>query len=52
MPSSWVVMTRRGRMLPNIANDSRWHELARNPAMPLWTDDYSSLARILRPEAL
>ncbi len=52
MPSSWVVMTRRGCMLPNIANDSRWHELARNPAMPLWTDDYSSLARILRPEAL
>jgi hypothetical protein len=48
IPSSWVVVTRRGEMLPKLASDPNWHDLARNGSLPLWTDDYSSLARILR----
>lgn len=52
MPSSWVVMTRRGYMLPNFSASPRWHALSRNSDLPLWTDDYSSLARILRTESI
>lgn len=52
MPSSWVVMTRRGKMLPNFSADPRWHALSRNGDLPLWTDDYSSLARVLRAESI
>jgi hypothetical protein len=48
IPSSWVVVTRRGEMLPALANDPNWRELSRRENLPVWTDDYSSLARILR----
>jgi hypothetical protein len=52
MPSAWVVLTRRGRMLAGLAADQRWHGPARDPSLPLWTDDYSSLARVLRTGSL
>ncbi len=52
MPSAWVVATRRGEMLPALAADQRWQALAHDPNLPLWTDDYSSLARVLRPASL
>ena len=47
MASSWVVMTRRGAMPAGLTTDARWHDLTRAD-VPLWTDDYSSLARIVR----
>jgi hypothetical protein len=52
MPSSWVAMTRRGHMLPKLGGSPQWHALSRNGDLPLWTDDYSSLARILRIESI
>jgi hypothetical protein len=52
MPSAWVVLARRGEMLPGLAADQRWHAPDRAADLPLWTDDYSSLARVLRPGSL
>lgn len=45
--SRWVVMSRRIGSLASIANDARWSVLGPNPNIPLWTDDYSSLIRVL-----
>jgi hypothetical protein len=47
LPSSWVLMARRGSMPEALLHDPRWRDLERAD-IPLWTDDYSSLARILR----
>ncbi len=52
MPSAWVVLARRGEMLPGLAADQRWHAPGRDQNLPLWTDDYSSLARVLRAGSL
>jgi hypothetical protein len=52
MPSAWVVLARRGEMLPGLGADQRWHPPGRDTDLPLWTDDYSSLARVLRPGSL
>ena len=48
MTSRWIVMARQGQMLPGISADPRWHMPTANPDLPLWTDDYSSLARVLQ----
>jgi hypothetical protein len=50
MASSWVVMTRANEMLPGLTTNSRWHSLAQNESIPLWTDDHSSLMRVVRLE--
>jgi hypothetical protein len=47
MSSRWIVMSRKGRLPPALAGDPRWGALERDPALPLWTDDYSSLVRIM-----
>jgi hypothetical protein len=48
MASSWIVMTRRGRMPEGLSRNERWGRLSHDEALPLWTDDYSSLLRVLR----
>jgi SAM-dependent methyltransferase len=45
--SRWVAMTRDRRDLASIPDDPRWHRLSADSRIPLWTDDYSSLIRVL-----
>jgi len=45
--SRWVVMARRKSALSTIPSDRRWRPLLADPRIPLWTDDYSSLVRVL-----
>jgi hypothetical protein len=48
MESRWIVMTRKDQMPAALRADPRWHAPQPDPNLPLWTDDYSSLARVLR----
>jgi hypothetical protein len=48
MPSEWMVMVRDARDLGPLIVDSRWTPVGPSPEAPLWTDDFSSLARVLR----
>jgi spermidine synthase len=47
MPSQWVVVARRPADAGSIATDPRWHRLASEPRLRLWTDDYSSLLLVM-----
>ena len=47
-PSDWVVMAAAVADLGRLATDARWEKLMAAPADPLWTDDYSSVLRVLR----
>jgi hypothetical protein len=46
--STWVAMARDGASLGGLTRDPRWHALPVRRDLPLWTDDYSSLVRVLR----
>ncbi len=48
MPSEWMVMVRDARDLGPLIVDPRWTPVGPSPGAPLWTDDFSSLARVLR----
>ena len=45
--SRWVAMARKPSDLASIPNDPRWKQLGSYANVPLWTDDYSSLIRVL-----
>jgi hypothetical protein len=45
--SSWVAMTRDRASFAGLNRDPRWHALPVRRDLPLWTDDYSSLVRVL-----
>ena len=45
--SRWVAMARKRSDLASIPSDPRWKKLGPYAAVPLWTDDYSSLIRVL-----
>ena len=45
--SRWVAMARKPGDLAGIQSDRRWAQLGADPKIPLWTDDYSSLIRVL-----
>jgi hypothetical protein len=40
-------MARKGSDLGSISSDPRWKKLGSYAGVPLWTDDYSSLIRVL-----
>jgi SAM-dependent methyltransferase len=46
--SEWLVMARDERAFGALANDLHWSVPAPRRDLPLWTDDYSSLVRVLR----
>jgi hypothetical protein len=48
MASEWMVMARDARDLGPLIVDPRWVPAARSSGAPLWTDDHSSLAGVLR----
>jgi hypothetical protein len=48
MPSNWVVMADSAADLGPLVADPRWQRLVASPRDPLWTDDYSSVLRVLR----
>ncbi len=45
--SEWIVVARTRAQLEKMASKSRWVLLLPKEGDPLWTDDYSSLARII-----
>jgi hypothetical protein len=40
-------MARKSGDLASISSDARWKRLDSYAGVPLWTDDYSSLIRVL-----
>jgi hypothetical protein len=46
-PSTWVVMARQTSDLVGLAVSPRWRSLQSKPGPYLWTDDYSSIFRLL-----
>lgn len=46
--SRWLVLARREADLGALATDPRWRPLRRDPAVRLWTDDYSDVVSVLR----
>ena len=48
LPSDWVVMAAGVADLGPLVTDARWERLVASPGDPLWTDDYSSVLRVLR----
>jgi len=47
-PSVWVVMADSPKALSPLLEDRRWRPLPSVPRLPLWTDDYSSLIRVVK----
>lgn len=45
--STWVAVARTPRDLEFLEGDERWVELEPDPAVGVWTDDYSNIFRIL-----
>jgi hypothetical protein len=45
--SRWVAMAKKSSDLASISRDPRWKRLGSYSGVPLWTDDYSSLIRVL-----
>ena len=48
--SHWVVLARNEADLGTLAKDDRWTPVERNPAVGVWTDDYSNLLGVFRWE--
>ncbi|HUN51870.1 MAG TPA: fused MFS/spermidine synthase [Candidatus Sulfotelmatobacter sp.] len=46
--SDWVVVARRADDLAFLAADGRWTEIEPDPAVGLWSDDYSNLLSVLK----
>ena len=47
MATTWAIVARSVRDLGDLARDSRWSQLPRNPDSTLWTDDYSNILSVL-----
>jgi hypothetical protein len=47
-PSKWVVMSRDHESLAILSDDSLWTHLESDPAIPVWTDDFSNLFQVLK----
>jgi hypothetical protein len=47
-PSLWVVMTPSPANLGKLARSARWFPLTANPAVPVWTDDFSNILSIFK----
>ena len=47
-PSQWIVMARSESDLGTIREDADWHAVAVTAQTPLWTDDFSNIAGVLR----
>ncbi|MGB9147750.1 MAG: fused MFS/spermidine synthase [Acidobacteriaceae bacterium] len=47
LASRWMVMARNPADLGELASDPRWQPAPLDPKMPVWTDDYSSLVRVI-----
>ncbi|HEX9187739.1 MAG TPA: fused MFS/spermidine synthase [Vicinamibacteria bacterium] len=52
LPSEWMVMARDARDIGPLIVDSRWVPVGPSRGAPLWTDDYSSLAGVIRFRSL
>ena len=48
MPSDWMVIVRDARDVGSLIVDARWVPVGPSRRAPLWTDDFSSLAGVLR----
>jgi hypothetical protein len=48
MPSEWMVITRDARDVGPLIVDARWVPVGLSRGAPLWRDDFSSLAGVLR----
>ncbi len=46
--SVWTVMTRQPKRLETLTGDPRWKPLSNPRNIPLWTDDYSNILRVLK----
>ncbi len=46
--SLWVLLAANEGALGPIATDQRWRSLEPEPAVGLWTDDYSNITKVLR----
>ncbi|MCG6900517.1 MAG: fused MFS/spermidine synthase [Gammaproteobacteria bacterium] len=46
--SLWVLLAANEQALGRIATDRRWRLLEPDPAVGLWTDDYSNITKVLR----
>ncbi len=47
LASRWMVMARSRADLGELASNPQWQPAAPDPNVPVWTDDYSSLARVI-----
>jgi hypothetical protein len=47
-PSDWVVMSRSADDLGDLPGRPGWHQLARDPQFPVWTDDFSDVLSVTR----
>jgi hypothetical protein len=48
MPAHWIVLARRQSDLDRLAARPGWRPLTARREVPVWTDDYSDLFRLLR----
>jgi hypothetical protein len=48
VPSEWMVLTRDARDVGPLIVDARWVPVGASRAAPVWTDDFSNLAGVLR----
>src|SRR5579859_2725 len=46
--SDWVVMSRSADDLGDLSGRPSWHQLARDPHFPVWTDDFSDVLSVTR----
>lgn len=46
-PSDWVLMARRTTDFGPLASDTRWRTPSIEPAMRVWTDEYSNILSVL-----
>jgi len=46
--SQWVLMTRDRRLADALLADGKWTAATTDPALRVWTDDYSNLFRVFR----
>jgi hypothetical protein len=50
LSSTWVIVGRTKEALAPFAADSRWKPLEGDPAVGLWTDDYTPILSVLQGE--
>jgi hypothetical protein len=50
--SHWVLLTRRKSDLGSLAKDDDWEPLGPDDSQRLWTDDFSNILSVIKPEDL